>query len=206
MMGGTMMGTASATMPMMGTPGSSMPMMSGVDFDLMFLDMMIPHHESAVVMAQIALERAEHQEIRALAESIIAAQTAEIAQMQAWRDAWYPGAAALPMDQLNTAMSELMRGMMDQSALGPGGLMAGMDMAAATVQLCTTQEPFDLVFMTAMIPHHQSAIAMANVGLEHSTHAELKDLELGIINAQQAEIDQMRGWIAAWYPAATPVP
>src|SRR6266508_4245680 len=67
----------------MATPGTGMGMMG--EFDLMFIDLMIPHHESAVAMAQVALTRAEHEEIRQLAEDIIASQSAEISHMQVWR-------------------------------------------------------------------------------------------------------------------------
>jgi uncharacterized protein (DUF305 family) len=53
---------------------------------------MIPHHEDAITMAQQALEKAERAEVKVIAEAIIAAQAAEIEQMQQWRSAWYPDA------------------------------------------------------------------------------------------------------------------
>jgi uncharacterized protein (DUF305 family) len=71
--------------------GEHMKMMeasSGKDFDLHFLDMMIPHHEGAVVMARDALQKAEHQEIKTLANQIIKAQEEEIKKMQEWKAAW----------------------------------------------------------------------------------------------------------------------
>lgn len=61
---------------------------SGNEFDLMFLDMMTPHHVGAVAMAKEALTRAEHTEIKTLARQIIAAQEKEIAQMNKWKAAW----------------------------------------------------------------------------------------------------------------------
>jgi len=61
---------------------------SGNEFDLMFLDMMTPHHAGATAMAKEALTRAEHPELKTLARQIIAAQETEIAQMNKWKAAW----------------------------------------------------------------------------------------------------------------------
>ncbi|WOB43424.1 DUF305 domain-containing protein [Thermoleptolyngbya oregonensis NK1-22] len=58
-------------------------------FDLRFIEAMIPHHEGALVMAQEALEKSDRPELRQMAEEIYASQKQEIEQMQAWRKAWY---------------------------------------------------------------------------------------------------------------------
>ena len=58
-------------------------------FDLRFLNAMIPHHEGAVVMAQDALSKSKRPEIKKLAQEIIASQKTEIKQMQQWKQAWY---------------------------------------------------------------------------------------------------------------------
>lgn len=60
---------------------------TGKDFDLAFLDAMIPHHAGAVTMAKEALDRAERPEIKTMANQIIKAQEAEIKRMQAWKTA-----------------------------------------------------------------------------------------------------------------------
>lgn len=60
------------------------------EFDKVFLDEMIVHHEGAVVMAQMALEQTNRAELRGLAQEIITAQEREITQMKAWRSAWFP--------------------------------------------------------------------------------------------------------------------
>ncbi|WP_437911001.1 DUF305 domain-containing protein [Sorangium sp. So ce327] len=59
-------------------------------FDRAFIDAMIPHHEMAIDAAEMAQQKAEHAEIRTLADGIIEAQQREIDQMKAWRAAWYP--------------------------------------------------------------------------------------------------------------------
>ncbi len=61
---------------------------TGNAFDLMFIDMMTAHHQGAVTMAREALTRAEHPEIKRLAQAIIDAQEKEIAQMKKWKAAW----------------------------------------------------------------------------------------------------------------------
>jgi uncharacterized protein (DUF305 family) len=61
------------------------------DFDKAFIDAMIPHHQSAIDAAEMALDNAEHPEIQELAQAIIDAQQREIDEMTAWREEWYPG-------------------------------------------------------------------------------------------------------------------
>lgn len=64
--------------------------LQGDVFDKAFLAEMIVHHQGAVAMAQQALTNSKHQEIKDLAQKIIDAQNAEITQMQAWQNSWYP--------------------------------------------------------------------------------------------------------------------
>lgn len=95
--------TPSMSMPMSqpGMPGMSSMMNMSKDieglrtaspFDLAFLDAMVPHHQGAVEMSTPAADRADHAEIKELAAGIVRDQTREIAQMKAWRQAWYPAA------------------------------------------------------------------------------------------------------------------
>lgn len=65
----------------------SMDEMEPAHFDNHFFKMMTPHHQGAIEMANDAMKRAGHQEIRDLAKRIIAAQTAEIKQMEKWKAA-----------------------------------------------------------------------------------------------------------------------
>jgi uncharacterized protein (DUF305 family) len=62
------------------------------------------------------------------------------------------------------------------------------------------QRPFDRAFIDAMIPHHESAIAMANVALQESEDPEILRIAEDIVNAQELEISQMRAWRGEWYP------
>ena len=156
-------------------------------FDQQFIDMMVPHHMGAVAMAQIALTRAEHPELKTLANNIIASQNTEIGQMKQWRKAWYGSDQTPPMDQM-----PMLPGM-DMN------MMNGMTMSH-DIQSLQTAMPFDKAFLMAMIPHHQSAIAGAKLEQEKGTYPEIKQLAGTIIADQQKEIDQMQGWLKAWYP------
>lgn len=61
----------------------------GADFDKAFITEMIVHHEGAVKMAEMALEKGQHAEIKTMANAIISAQTAEITQMRGWLNSWF---------------------------------------------------------------------------------------------------------------------
>ncbi len=145
--------------------------------DAAFVDSMVPHHEGAVEMAQAALENAEHEEIRALAQDIISAQRAEIDLFGEIREE-LGGEPAMEMSQ------EEMEGMM-------GNMDAGE---------LASQRPFDKAFIDAMIPHHESAIAMANVALQESEDPEILRIAEDIVSAQEREISQMQAWREDWYP------
>jgi uncharacterized protein (DUF305 family) len=158
---------------------SEMLMENGDYSDERFIDAMVPHHQGAIEMAQVALENAEHPEILALAEEIVAAQETEIEQLK-----------AIKQEQFGT--SEVS---MDMSAEE----MEGMSMAIDPQELAN-QGLFDKAFIDNMIPHHESAIAMAQVVLGESENPEIREIAGAIVDAQEREIEQMRSWRDEWYP------
>lgn len=107
--------------------------------------------------------------------------------MQQWRKSWYANAANTPM-----AWNSGTKSMMPMSQDQMKGMMMNMDLGAADDQ-------FDLRFINAMIPHHQSAIDMAKDALQKSKRPEIQKLSTAIVSSQQAEIDQMKQWRKAWY-------
>ena len=147
------------------------------DYDQNFIDAMVPHHQAAIEMAKVAQRKAERPELKALADEIVNAQDGEIAQMKAWRKEWFGS---------------------DEIAPGNGGhQMAGMDTDLGQLENAV---PFDKAFIDAMIPHHQSAIDMAQEAIDKARRKEIKDLAVKIIAAQHTEIDKMEVWRDTWYP------
>lgn len=61
---------------------------TGDEFDKAFIEMMIPHHQGAIDMAELALKNAGHQEIKDMANDIINAQNSEINVMKDWQESW----------------------------------------------------------------------------------------------------------------------
>jgi uncharacterized protein (DUF305 family) len=150
-----------------------------------FLKGMVPHHESAVKMARIALARAEHPEIRGLARSIVSAQNREIAQIKAIHQRLYR-ATLQPDDGAH-------------EALGLTAQQAGMDHDGAS--RLEAGRPFDRVFIDEMIGHHEGATRMAQAVLRSATDPEVRTLAQMIIRDQTREIAQMRRWRSQWYPS-----
>ena len=159
-----------------------------IPFDQRFIDMMVPHHESAVEMAKLAQERAEHPELKSFAEQVIAAQDSEISRMKQWRQTWFGGDPGPAKDE---------PGMADMEK-GPS-MTSGMKDMKEMVEGLRTADPFDKAFIEAMVPHHQSALEMANEAQGHAEHPEIKQLADEIIAAQTREISTMKGWLDAWY-------
>lgn len=78
---------------MMGMDGDVAALETADPFDRAFLDDMVPHHQGALEMSRVVLDRGSDPEVRALATAISSAQAKEIEQMQGWRADWYGGAA-----------------------------------------------------------------------------------------------------------------
>jgi uncharacterized protein (DUF305 family) len=176
-----------------GVPDLAVPS-TGQVFDENFIDMMVPHHEGAVEMARIAQERSTRPEVLQMANDIIASQADEIDQMRAWKQDWL-GSSDTP-DMSEMASLHEMPGM--------GGPGHGMDMQSEVDALRNAPEPFDLAFIDAMIPHHQSAIDAARLAMEQATRPEIKAMAEQIIADQQREIDLMNGWRSSWFADAPP--
>ena len=156
-------------------PGDS-PAVEFNDDDVMFAQMMIPHHEQAIELSDIALDPAvgASDVVRALAEQIKGAQDPEIDQMKSLLAGW--------------GQSMTMDSDMDHSTMMSG--MLTLEELASVSQLRGSE--FDSAWLEAMIAHHEGAIEMAEDALENGSNSDIRALCEAIIAAQQAEIDEMR--------------
>lgn len=146
--------------------------------DQIFIEQMVPHHEDAIAMADLALERAEHPELRELARGIKKTQTDENEQMRAWYEEWFD--EDVPEDGRSDMMDWMMGGTADLEELEDA-------------------DPFDKAFIEQMIPHHQMAVMMARMMAARSGKEEMRELADSIIDTQTSEIEQMQEWYDEWY-------
>ncbi|MHA6508344.1 DUF305 domain-containing protein [Tessaracoccus sp. Y1736] len=166
----TALGTASAS-------ASSDVAADHNDQDTTFAQMMIIHHEGAIEMSQLAIERAETPEVVALAERIAEAQGPEIDEMTAWLSTW--GEDVSPDDHGGMDM-----GGMDMDGMSQEEMMAQLDALSGA--------EFDLTFLEAMIAHHEGAIEMSEQQVAEGQNPDAVALAEKIIADQQAEITEMQ--------------
>jgi uncharacterized protein (DUF305 family) len=157
------------------------------DYDLRFIDAMIPHHQGALEMAEELLQKSTRPELKQLATAIIKAQKQEINEMKQWRITWYPKAGDQPM-----AYDAKMGHTMPMSSEQIKAMMMSIDLGAADAE-------FDRRFINGMIPHHEAAVIMAEDALKKSQRPEIKNLAQAIIKSQNTEINQMKQWLKTWY-------
>lgn len=150
-----------------------------------FITQMIPHHESAMEMAEIAVDSAQHPEIKQLAQSIIDSQGDEIEQLDSIHERLFAEPASAG----------------DHGTLGLEAHESGME---ADMTMLEQAKPFDEAFIDMMIPHHQGAIRMARIVIGEGEDGELSVLAESIIEAQASEIVAMNQWRVDWYGAPSP--
>jgi uncharacterized protein (DUF305 family) len=137
--------------------------------DIMFAQMMIPHHEQALLMSGFAETRSSNEEVKKLARQIYAEQEPEIAQMKLW------------LEKTNSSMDM-------GHDMGMNGMLTDSEIEAMK---SATGKAFDRLFLEGMIAHHEGAIHMAEMIVD-SDNAEARKLGQSIQVTQQREIDLMK--------------
>ena len=170
--------------------GDSRSPAAGSDTDIAFAQLMIPHHQQAIEMADLAATNATSADVKALTAQIKAAQDPEIAMMTQWLTSW---GAPVQMPGTTDGGIGMDHGDMDMGGLSASGMMTAQDMD--TLGMATGTD-FDTMWLQMMIAHHQGAIAMAEQVAASTTNAEVKDLADAIVSGQDAEITTMQQLLA----------
>jgi uncharacterized protein (DUF305 family) len=163
-----------------GSSASAAPSATRTDFndaDVMFLQMMYPHHAQAIEMAKLVPGRSQNQQVITLAQNIEKAQGPEMTQMTSLLQSFGKPAP--------TADSGHMAGMPGMMSTEQMNALTGLSGAA-----------FDRMWLQMMIDHHTGAITMSNTELRDGTNPDAKKMAEAIIANQQAEISQMQGMLA----------
>lgn len=158
----------------MGMEQNNSSNLSGNEF--MFAEMMIPHHQQAVDMSELALATSKNAKVLDLAQRIKDAQSAEIVQMQSW---------------LGTGESNQM--MNDHMGHDMGGMMSEAEMATLK---SATGSTFDKLFLEGMIAHHEGALDMVTM-IKDTSDQEVDTFGLNVIKVQSAEITEMKEILAS---------
>ena len=146
-----------------------------VPFDRAFIDAMVPHHEEAIAMAGDAKDAGLSEPVLVdVADAILETQQAEIDRMREWREQWFGSSEIDPEGADGLGMSAEEMGMSD----------TGIDFSS--------EPDVDGAFASMMIAHHEGAIEMASTEISAGENAEAIALAQRIVEAQRAEIDQMR--------------
>ena len=160
------------------SPGTAQMVGEASAADISFAQLMIPHHQQALEMAEMALAQAESPEVLELAKQIQAAQDPEIQMMSGWLDAW-----GAPMEMGDD------HGSHDMGGMSMEGMMSDEDMQAL---MNATGADFDRMWLEMMIAHHEGAITMAEQVKAESSNVEVTTLADAVISGQTAEITTMQ--------------
>jgi len=134
---------------------------------------MIPHHQQAIDISNIALKTSKDSELLALAKKIRDAQSAEIIQMQAW----------LKNANTNPGMGHSMDSM--------GGMLDDSELSALSA---ATGKSFDALWLKGMIGHHDGAIHMTTM-IADASNPDIKAFGENVVKDQSAQIEQMKAML-----------
>jgi uncharacterized protein (DUF305 family) len=141
--------------------------------DIMFLQMMIPHHQQAIDISNLAMKSSQDAELLALAKKIATDQAAEIIQMKAW----------LNDANASTDMGHTMEGM--------GGMLSDSELSKLNE---STGTDFDILWLKGMTGHHDGAIHMTTM-IRDANNPDIKAFGEKVIADQSAQITQMKAML-----------
>lgn len=167
--------------------------------DHCYIEGMIPHHEQALELSRLVLDASGVRErTRALAEFIVADQTAEIETMRAWQDAWR---RALPAGGAVTGHGTGAHGSSETVTTGCGVHahveMKGMATPAQLSALdAATGDAADRMFLELMIVHHEGALEMGERAVRYGSNAFVRTSGKHVLVEQAREVAAMSALLA----------
>lgn len=146
-------------------------------YEVKFMQGMIDHHAMAIMMGEMCLAKATHQELREMCQQVVTTQRQESETMKSWLATWYGQSYQAKLSGKNQRqMRELEQ-------------LSGAE--------------FEKAFMPMLVDHHRIAIERAAVCLQRAYHPELINMCGDIVKAQADEIKQLRAWMCEWYQMCT---
>lgn len=148
----------------------SSPDAAKAPFDIQYLDTMSQHHRDGIKMMEMAVDKAQSQEIKSMAQRMMDDQQKEIEELKSIRE----HVKADAPEAVNMKMPGMM--MMDKE-------MAKMEAASGS--------DFDRHFLKTMTSHHKDAVKMSDAALKQAKHAEVKTKAQEIHDKQKKEVSDM---------------
>lgn len=149
------------------------PQPSIARYEVYYMELTIDHHLAGLVEAQMCIDKAEHEDLRALCRMSLMSQQRQIALYRAWLQAWYG----------ITYVGEI-----DQSAQQDIRRLSALAGAA-----------FEDAFLTEFSKHHLRIIKESEKAVERVYHDELRQEALTTVTGQRRQVVQMQTWDCQWY-------
>ncbi|MEV5694877.1 DUF305 domain-containing protein [Micromonospora globbae] len=165
--------------------GETLATLEGRELEITFLAEIIPHHQAAIVMSELELERGESPNIRTQAENIIANQRHQIEQFTRWLDEWY---GLTPEEAADEAPEEAQREM--------AALERETEQMIEELRETPEGPGFDVAFVERMIPHHQAGIIEFLEPQSRAPHAQLRVAATSGIVTQESQVADFRTWLS----------
>ncbi|HWG99852.1 MAG TPA: DUF305 domain-containing protein [Pilimelia sp.] len=159
------------------SPSNTVPTTAFNDTDVMFLQMMVPHHQQGIEIVKLAASREAREEVKILAAAIATTQASEITTMQKWLKDWkQPPTARADAHAAHGGM--------------PGTTKAEIDKVAKL-----DPSEFERQFLQMLLAHQDDAVQMARRELDAGLNPLAKEMAKRIELSRQAQIKQIQGFL-----------
>lgn len=169
---------------------------TGASFDQLFIDMVVPYQQGAVILSQEIQERAEHQELKDFAANQVETQQAEAERLLALREQWFGSRQTPALDQ----RPELL----DIALLNAPSVAEPTDVQTIIDRVRGSQGTPDLAYIDAIIEHHQILQSAAEMALTQGQHPETKQIAQELIDDYSREVERLMAWRSQWMSGITP--